>query len=749
MANLRSRLRISSFALLCLLVLSCSGTPPSNTCNSNGVSGIVRADPCAGSGGTGSGGTWATAGAAMGGTTVNGDGGASSLDASTDASSMATILQSGGTVEVAGVVFQAAEGSLTSDIQITVRAVSLPADLPTGFEAVGPAIEVTLDKPEALRLPLTITLKYERASVSGDEMNLLVLHYDSDRGYETTTKLAQDLAGNTITIESLAFSTLVKAKVAQSGPPVPVATSFDPTCNGWDIANFSTPLSPTGVCLGMASYAVWFWKQYATCLWGHFPSNVAVAGAFNIAQLVAAQADTEEGQLWDYFSSRGISSDNGDTIKALKAAIKLGQQNSSAPAPIVLMSGLSNGGLPCAHAVVAYAYDASRFHLYDVNNPYQRGVSNSGVSYLPYLDADDGGKAALGPYQLNANDCVYNKFSCLARPSYLSYWPLRQFAQLTTQANRGFTLSPSIAVTAPLPNAGVSLGPTVVAGDFSLNPAAQLYLYTNGTTPTAQLSYGPFSTQITPDAGQNTLLFLGGQPPQDGVPQTTTDATALVFTFYACPAGQTWCSGSCVNSTCTGGKFNAGACQCECDSGKSWNLGSGRCVWNNCPDVRGEIRTTNWPGYTDATSSWSISAGASQLTWTLEPFTFISITSSVVYEKLADQCVLSLETRNEVGSGAMSLDGGYGHVISVAADENVVLAPKQSDCTGTGGEASYADCEYCCVLQSMSGANSIREVQARSDNGVPRVVGDAVIYGFTDEDHAVGTSDAKLVLEVR
>lgn len=365
------------------------------------------------------------------------------------------------------------------DVTITVTPVDPLSGVPEGLTAIGRAVDVTVTNPDLINAPFIIKIKYSDSGIE-DEDNLLVIHYNTTTGrYEPVTILAHDKTANTITIETRSFSSFVLVTFASSLIPTSHSvTNFTPTDNGWNINNFGSYFSPNGNCLGMAAYATWFFDNKTENLNGKYSAT----GLPSIASLVAQRAHLAQSQYWakkssDYLDTLG----DAQTARLMKLYMAVFDQ------PLILL--LKTNGSP-RHASVVYGYNANGFTFYDVNvrNAVQT-VSFDGTTWGTYSG--------------------YNGFSFVALPSM---GRTEDFAQLTSEAEAGFTTSSLISLTSPTEGQEVASHSANIVGTLSgsLNSSATLLAYVKGVPQTVPVSEGAFNATIPIASGENTITLLAG-----------------------------------------------------------------------------------------------------------------------------------------------------------------------------------------------------------------------------------------------
>jgi hypothetical protein len=400
-----------------------------------------------------------------------------------------------GSIAAAGGAFTSAAADVTvpAGASLTAQTVTVateapPSGMPTALVPIGAAIDVAIDQPTKLNAPLVVTLRYD-ASIVADESNLAVVHYNtSTNKYEPTTILAQDTTAHSFTIASRVFSpfVVVSYNPTTALPASHMVTNFTPQKNGWNIENGATFFTPDGFCLGMAAYAIWYFEHGSGNLNGAFPTS----GSPSVAQVLAMRAFLAQSQYW---ADQSLAYENKlgvvQTAKLMQLYLSVFDE------PLILLLDTDAG--TDGHASVLYGYDSSSFTFYDVNDINQ-------VKTVPF----DG--TNFGLYEGE-----YDKFTFVVSDSL---GRTEDFAELTTEAESGFTSSKSITVNSPDVTAPITTAPITLSGALGtgLDPNTQLVAFIPGTTtPTSPVvltsAPGDYSYSIaTPMLGTSTVVLLAG-----------------------------------------------------------------------------------------------------------------------------------------------------------------------------------------------------------------------------------------------
>ena len=498
----------------------------------SGVGGTVTTGGVGGSSITptsGTGGAITTGGVLGQGTGGSGAGGTAPADAycSPDApmDSQAPIdfsgtITSGSTIIAPGVTITVPPAGLDRDTTISVKDSVLPAPLPSWMSAIGPVLDISVGDIAALALPLQLTYSYDPSQIA-DPTNLLVLHYDATRGYEVTTPVALDSTNHTITVESAGFSPYL---LVVAGSPVSSAVAsavsydsgFDPAQDEWNVENFGSPWSPGGACLGMSTYAAWYYvnkvkpslaagfaqpRLTQNQSWGYncwyFQETAEVQN--RPSALTALQAHLNIGQYWVWKDAiwkhinealdGGLQYPDAGTCQALPVAIEVNrwfvkfvQNELELGRPVVLGLGPSDPAT-CSgfHAVVAYRADDQGFDIYDPNCPLCRCNGSDGSKYLCRDNVNDNMPPDYLKPRLNIVDGLMQPYSACSGFTFQYTYPitlldfesLSGFGELYDTAANGLFSSPVLEITSPPQFSSLSVGSRgdalQFAGSFSRN----------------------------------------------------------------------------------------------------------------------------------------------------------------------------------------------------------------------------------------------------------------------------------------
>ena len=368
-----------------------------------------------------------------------------------------------------------------------------------------------------------VTLPYDPGLVKAEEKAVRFYQYDeTNHSLEPTGFAGQDLTANTLSFYAATFSKFVAVELIMeyfeaANASLVVDTGFRPATDGWFIPNYGSYLKSGGLCLGMTSFAKWYYSREkentGTGLYSKYKEGDQTEWRDDATAIqLATRAQTGLIGIWGSLTQ---AEKENHTSKQVGLSIIHGMIVSGEPQLIGLRtryndSSWAKGG----HAILAYKYSQGRFDVYDPNNPCTAAGTNQ--QQIPYTY--NGGFERIFDSGLNvANPLQFNVFY---HASAKVYSPDNAFSGIYNAAEQGFS--------------GNSIFPTVTLTDSTTTP--------NGTTPTdtdldsirdTTSSTATISGMIT--GGQrsvsSTLIFVSNQKfktPVDNV----TGAFSQVVPLY-------------------------------------------------------------------------------------------------------------------------------------------------------------------------------------------------------------------------
>lgn len=415
----------------------------------------------------------------------------------------------GGTIQVTDsssplyglqIVVPPAATSETVQFSISYADVSNVNGLPAGASAASKLIIIDVtgsaefNQYDMFDKPVTVTLPYDSTAADSDESPVRFYWYDPSTGkLDSTGFLSEDKNAHTITFETASFSQFLAVEVdialsQLSGQTnYTVDTGFRPALNGWFIPNYGSVETPGGMCLGMVSYAKWYYTyHYAdtgleskyiegdAAEWRDDATAIQLAARAHLATSGIWSSMTQEEKTWAEANAREVG------LSCLSGMLVTGE-----PQIIGLKARTSSGEwLNYAHAVLTYGYSDGSFQIYDPNFPgTERGDR---MRTIPF-DYNSGFSETYVSGTTRSDSLVFNIFYHAG--SKLSSTP-SDYQGLYDAAQSKFQ--------------GSSTFPTVTLTDTSTTPA--------GTTPTDTDSDGLRDTTAvkttitgTITGGQNTI----------------------------------------------------------------------------------------------------------------------------------------------------------------------------------------------------------------------------------------------------
>ena len=298
---------------------------------------------------------------------------------------------------------------------------------------------------------LTVTLPYDEDLVD-DEEAVRFYVYDPVRDhFEPTGFISQNFAENTITFQASTFSQFVAIEVAMSllegaGSSLSVDTGFRPATDGWYIPNYGSYLASGGLCLGMVTYAKWYYtyqKGAGTGLYDKYrEGNLNEWRDDATALELASRVQTGVQGIWGALTAEERAN---TTTKQTGLSIIHGMLISGEPQLVGLKTRYNNGTWGAGgHAILAYKYDNGRFYMYDPNNP--GSDPSAGQQQMPFNYTT--GFSRIFESGLNAANPL--QFNVFYHAGAKVFSPLNAYKGLYDSAQDGFdddSVFPNIELT--------------------------------------------------------------------------------------------------------------------------------------------------------------------------------------------------------------------------------------------------------------------------------------------------------------
>jgi uncharacterized protein YfaP (DUF2135 family) len=313
-----------------------------------------------------------------------------------------SIGSSGGTIQVTdtasplkGLNIDVPQAATEQPIQfaISYSTVSSIAGLPSSCSVASKMISIettgseTFNKYKMFDKPVTVTLPYNAEETNDDGNPVRFYWYDSQTcKLDSAGFFSEDKTVHTITFLTGSFSDFVAVRTMLNitgslwGVDAPIDTGFRPARDGWFIPNYGSYLDYSkindpngttgGFCLGMVSYAKWYYSEIATGLhslylegnrteWRDDATAIQLAARAHIGTTGIWKSLTQEERNWATANAREVA------LSWISGMIVTGEPQ------LIGLKALTSAGkwLDYAHAVMTYSYNNGKFEIYDPNFP--------------------------------------------------------------------------------------------------------------------------------------------------------------------------------------------------------------------------------------------------------------------------------------------------------------------------------------------------------------------------------------------
>ncbi len=456
-----------------------------------------------------------------------------------------TVGSAGGTVQVTDsssplyglkVVVPEAATSDPVSFDVSYADVSSINGLPQGASVASKMIyiEVTgssvFNKYDMFDKPVGVTLPYDLTAPNNDNSPVRFYWYDPATGkLDSTGFLSEDTSAHTITFLTGSFSDFLAVELDialadLSGTSYSVDTRFRPATNGWFIPNYGSVLTPGGMCLGMVSYAKWYYTYHTADTGLHSKYIEGVPSEWrddNTAIQLASRAHLATTGIWNSLTQEETNwakaNAREEGLSWLSGMIVTGE-----PQLIGLKARTNNGTwLNYAHAIMTYGYNNGHFEIYDPNFP---GSSpGTAMREIPF-DYNTGFSETYVSGTTRADSLVFNIFYHAG--SKLSATP-DDYQGLYESAQSGFTGSsvfPTVTLTDPTTTpegttpvdtnsdgirdtteSKTVISGTITGGAETINSTL---IFVDNNKYTAQVVGGAFSKEVPLLTGDNDVVIL-------------------------------------------------------------------------------------------------------------------------------------------------------------------------------------------------------------------------------------------------
>lgn len=381
------------------------------------------------------------------------------------------------------------------------------------------------DEYKSFEKPVKVTLPYDKSLVSSDEVVRFYYYDESSKKLDAAGFLSQDETDGTITFYTGTFSSFVAIKLNMAADEIlgydySIDTGFRPKTDGWFIANYGSYLETGGICLGMTTYAKWYYAHKKPV------TNVGLYGKYmdgdfgewrddETAIELATRADIGSSGIW---SSLNEEEKNWSKTKSEDVAISLihGMKVSGEPQLTGLKVMKNDGTLVRGgHAVLTYSYSNGRFEIYDPNYPGTDPGTDARQIPFTYF----GGFTRSYSSGQNAGDG--RQYNIFYHAGIKTFSPLNAFKELYDSAEKDFqddTIFPTVTLTSPdtpIDTDGdgirdtnqntVTISGTITGGQKEVDSTL---IFVSNEKFIAPVANGMFMHEVPLYAGNNDIIIL-------------------------------------------------------------------------------------------------------------------------------------------------------------------------------------------------------------------------------------------------
>jgi len=373
-----------------------------------------------------------------------------------------------------GVSVDFPEGALVDETRVSIGYSIDKNVVPHGTTAVSPQVHLNASVTREFSNLVTLTIPYSKQK---QDNRVVALCFDEELQKWDAAGLAEhDYANKRISVHTVHFSMFGLFELAQSA--LDFTGSFKPAIDGWDIGNTGSYLTEGGNCLGMSSFAKWYFQQ----------KGGSLASAYEplVEPLVATRAHLAESQVWAIlqFIKTGLLSSETSTGIEIAALMKI------TGLPQIVLLGES--GSP-KHAVLAFGFKGDHFQIYDPNHP--------GIERQIHFTVADG----FGDYG-TYDTFGYYGLSALGVAS--------KFSNIDKDARNGFFGSNDISITSPVAGKEYKEETVMVGGSVKdrVADATHVAIYVGADAFGTTISNRQFSMEVPLNMiGKIDILVLAGQ----------------------------------------------------------------------------------------------------------------------------------------------------------------------------------------------------------------------------------------------
>lgn len=347
----------------------------------------------------------------------------------------------------------------TIDFDISYADVSNIEGLPENAEVVGKLIRINTtgssnwNKYKTFDKAVEVTLPYNSDLVSSDETVQFYSYDEESNTLGSAGMISQDRPSSTISFYTRTFSTFLAIKLVLSayellGLDYSIDTGFKPATDGWYITNYGSYLESGGICMGMVSFARYYYMNKkasdGTGLYEKYREGEQNEWRDDDTAIeLGTRAHTAESDIWDQTWRHEIAT-QVPTSEDVAISWIHGMVVTGSPQLIGIYQEVANGDWVGGHAILTYKYNNGLFDIYDPNYP--GSEPGADARQIPYTYGNgftrvysSGATAGSGRFQ-------YNVF---LHWGYKTFHPMNAFDQLYNSAEDGFddSIFPTVTLT--------------------------------------------------------------------------------------------------------------------------------------------------------------------------------------------------------------------------------------------------------------------------------------------------------------
>jgi uncharacterized protein YfaP (DUF2135 family) len=453
-----------------------------------------------------------------------------------------SVASTGGTISVTdslsplyGLNIEIPRAAASEDVTFSISYADITdiAGLPEGASFASKMISIETDGTDvwneykAFEKPCTVTLPYDPNT---NEESVRFYSYDAVNNLlDSTGFISQDTSSHTITFYTGTFSSFIAIELDMAidellGSDYSVDTGFRPATDGWFMDNYGSYLASGGICLGMTSYAQWYYAHKKATDGGlyskYLEGDLDEWRDDETAIQLATRAHMGSSGIWS-----SLTQDEMDwaTTNSADVAYSIihGMIVSGQPQLIGLKTRYNDGSWEeGGHAILTYQYTGGKFYIYDPN--YHGTVPETDARQIPFTY----GKGFTRTYSSGQTTDEGRQYNVFYHASSKTFSPENAYSQLYDAAEINFegdTIFPTITIEY-LGSDGYSLSDTdydgvvdtteskvTITGTISggqEDVTSTLIFVSNQKFKTPVDVTGSFSQEVPLYAGDNDLIIL-------------------------------------------------------------------------------------------------------------------------------------------------------------------------------------------------------------------------------------------------